>query len=224
MMIISNKKLKPLFNERELQYFTNMSKRILTTDEITAVGAILKDKQAIQLLKEIRDNVITEGEDTKGKRKNNEIFNFIGFSSGEDLLGEDSESEEYQNKKAAIRKLADIGLVIEGFHIPLERKSEKKFGDVRISDVDNKISKYQLTDEGYAVLSVVDEEKSGNGGNRSNSSNNKQQQQEEKGKGETKEVKAFKKSQEQEQKQQEQQKSKEIEDFKAAQRKELGQK
>lgn len=180
-----------------------MSKRILTTDEITAVGAILKDKQAIQLLKEIRDNVITEGEDTKGKRKNNEIFNFIGFSSGEDILGEDQESEEYQNKKAAIRKLADIGLVIEGFHIPLERKSEKKFGDVRISNVDDKISKYQLTDEGYAVLSVAEEESSGSGSKKlsekfeknngtkisgNNNNNNK---------------------------------SKEIEDFKAAQEKEL---
>lgn len=190
-----------------------MSKRILTTDEITAVGTILKDKQAIQLLKEIRDNVITE-EDTKGKRKNNEIFNFIGFTSSEDILGEDQESEEYQNKKAAIRKLADIGLVIEGFHIPLERKSEKKFGDVRISDVDDKISKYQLTDEGYAVLSVVD---SDNNNNNNGSGTQKQQN-------ESKAVKEFKASQQKEQEQQEQQKAKEIQAFKAAQEKELGRK
>lgn len=182
-----------------------------------AVGAILKDKESIQLLKEIRDNVVTD-EDTKGKHKDNDVFNFVGFSTSEELLGEDTESEEYQNKKAKIGKLVETGLVIEGFHIPLERKNEKKFGDQRVSDVEGKIYKYQLTNEGYAILSVaedVDDKpstqlKKALGSTKSPSSTN-----------ESKEVKEFKASQQKEQEQQEQQKAKEIQAFKAAQEKEL---
>ena len=132
-----------------------MSSRILSTDEILAVGSILKDKESINLLKEIRDNVITE-EDTKGKRKNNDVFNFVGFSSSEDILGEDSESDNYKSKKAKIDKLVKSSLVLEGFHIPLERKNEKKFGDVKVAATDEKIYKYQITDEGYAILNIVE--------------------------------------------------------------------
>ena len=132
------------------------SSRILTAEEITAVGTILKDKEAIKLLKEIRDNVITD-EDTKGKRKTNEIFNFVGFASSDDILGEENpDSEEYQNKKATISKLVKSGLVLEGFHIPLERKNEKKFGYTKVAATDEKIYKYQLTDEGYAILNIVE--------------------------------------------------------------------
>ena len=82
-----------------------MSVRKITTSEIAAVGAILQDKEAIKILKEINDNIITE-EDTKGKRKNNEVFNFVGFASGNDIYGEDPDesSEEYQNKKAHNQK------------------------------------------------------------------------------------------------------------------------
>ena len=141
-----------------------MSSRILSTDEILAVGSILKDKESINLLKEIRDNVITE-EDTKGKRKNNDLFNFVGFASSDDILGEeDSDSEEYQNKKATINKLVKSGLVLEGFHIPLERKNEKKFGDTKVAAIDEKIYKYQITDEGYAILNISSEDSGGAGG------------------------------------------------------------
>lgn len=134
-----------------------MSTKPLSVQEIQAVGSILKDKEAINLLKEIRDNVITD-EDTKGKRKSNEVFNFVGFSSGDDLLGEDSEAEDYKSKKAKIDNLVASGLVLEGFHIPLERKSEKKYGDSKVAAVDEKIYKYQLTNEGYAILSLVEDD------------------------------------------------------------------
>lgn len=145
-----------------------MSVRKITTSEIAAVGAILQDKEAIKILREINDNIITE-EDTKGKRKNNEVFNFVGFTSGDDIYGEDPDeaSEEFQNKKGAIKRLVDAGLVLEGFHIPLERKSEKKFGDVRISNTDDKIYKYKLTEEGLTVLALV-----GNNNNQENNNNN----------------------------------------------------
>ena len=127
--------------------------RKLTVAEIQAVGSILQDKEAIELLKQIKDNIVTD-EDTKGKRQENELFAFVGFAHNDDILGEDEEAEDYQNKKGVIKGLVDAGLVIEGFHLPLERKS-KKNADARTTDLDDRISKYQLTEEGFAVLALT---------------------------------------------------------------------
>ena len=131
--------------------------RKATASEIQAVGTILRDKAAIELLKKINDEIVTE-EDTKGKRKQNDIFEFVGFAHQDDILGEDSKSEEFQEKQGSLKRLVDYGLILEGFHIPLERKNEKKFGDVRVSDTENKIGKYRLTEEGFTILTIVDED------------------------------------------------------------------
>jgi hypothetical protein len=140
------------------------TQRILSSKEIAAVGAILTDKEAIQLLKDIRDNVITE-EDTKGKRKNNDVFNFVGFTSSEDILppedNEEESSEEFRSKQNKIKKLVGAGLVLEGYHVPLGRKNEDKFGDQKIADPTKKIYKYQITNEGHTLLSVVEEQQKG---------------------------------------------------------------
>lgn len=130
-----------------------MSIRKVTTNEIQAVGSILNDKDAIEVLKNINDNIVTE-EDTKGKRKQNEIFAFVGFAHQDDVLGEDPESEDYKNKAGSLQKLVDTGLILEGAHIPLERKNENKYGDVRISSQE-RIGKYKLTEEGLTVLAIV---------------------------------------------------------------------
>ena len=58
-------------------------------------------------------------------------------------------------------------MILEGFHIPLERKNEKKFGDVRVSDTENKIGRYKLTEEGFTILTIVDEDQQQRGGRRS---------------------------------------------------------
>ena len=63
-----------------------------------------------------------------------------------------------KKSKAVLRALVDYGLILEGFHVPLERKNEKKFGDVRVSDTENKIGKYRLTEEGFTILTIVDED------------------------------------------------------------------
>lgn len=131
-----------------------MSVRKVTTNEIQAVGAILNDKEAIALLKKINEQIVTE-EDTKGKRKQNDIFAFVGFAHRDDVLGEDPESKEFQEKQGTIKKLVDTGLILEGFHVPLERKSEKKFGDIRLPSTDEKIGKFKLTEEGLTVLALV---------------------------------------------------------------------
>ena len=131
--------------------------RKATASEIQAVGAILRDKAAIELLKKINDEIVTE-EDTKGKRQQNDIFQFIGFAHQDDVLGEDPESKEFQEKQGSVKRLVDYGLVLEGVHIPLERKNEKKFGDVRVSDTEHKIGKYKLTEEGFTLLTIVDED------------------------------------------------------------------
>lgn len=139
----------------EFQMSTN---RKVTTDEIQAVGSILQDKDAIELLKKINEQVVTE-EDTKGKRQQNDIFAFVGFAHRDDILGEDPESKEYKEKEGSIKKLADKGLILEGFHVPLERKNEKKFGDVRVSDTEHKIAKYKLTEEGLTLLALIEGDK-----------------------------------------------------------------
>lgn len=134
-----------------------MSIRKLTTNEIQAVGTIFKDKEAIEILKKIRDNVITEA-DTKGKRKGNELFSFVGFAHQDDILGggedADPESEEYKQKAGSIKILVDAGLILEGFHVPLERGSEKKYGDVHVPSQE-RIAKYKITEEGLTLLSVL---------------------------------------------------------------------
>jgi hypothetical protein len=136
------------------QYTNTMSIRKVTTSEIQAVGAILQDKDALELLKKINDEIVTE-EDTKGKRKQNDIFQFIGFAHQDDILGEDPESKEFQEKQGSIKNLVDSGLILEGFHVPLERKNEKKFGDVHLPATQDKVAKYKLTEEGLAVLALV---------------------------------------------------------------------
>ena len=62
--------------------------RKATATEIQAVGAILRDKEALEILKRIKDEIVTE-ESTKGKRKQNDIFEFVGFAHQDDILGED---------------------------------------------------------------------------------------------------------------------------------------
>ena len=129
------------------------SNRKITIDEIQAVGSILKDKDALELLKKINDEIVTE-EDTKGKRKQNEIFEFVGFAHQDDVLGTDPESEDYKNKQGSLKSLIDKGLILEGFHVPLERKNEKKFGDVRLPATNEKIGKFKLTEEGLSILAL----------------------------------------------------------------------
>lgn len=135
----------------------NNSNRKLTSSEIYAVGDLFTDKKAVEVLKQIRKEEVTE-EDTKGKRKQNEIFAFVGFAHQDDILGEDSESEDYKEKQGLVRKLVDKGLVIEGFHVPLERANEKKYGDLRIPSSDTKIGKFKITNEGLAVLAILKED------------------------------------------------------------------
>ncbi len=128
--------------------------RKITVSEIQAVGSILKNRGALELLKKINDEIVTE-EDTKGKRKQNDIFAFVGFAHQDDVLGGDPESGDFKNKQGSLKALVDKGLILEGFHVPLERKSEKKFGDVRLPATQDKIGKFKLTEEGLAVLALV---------------------------------------------------------------------
>ena len=138
-----------------------MSSKFLTVQDIQAVGELLKDKAALEILKEIRDNAITK-DDVKGKKSDNYLVGFVGFTSGEDILEEDKDSDEYKVKRAKIRSLVDSGLVIEGAYIPLEKGENKGHGDVKFPDPEGKIYKFQLSNEGFTLLKLS-EEKDGNG-------------------------------------------------------------
>jgi|SRR5215212_2478517 len=143
-----------------------MSVRKISVQEIQAVGALVKDQNAINLLKEVRNQTIT-GEDLKGKHKGNNLENFVGFALESDLIGEGDQIDA--GKKISLQRLVDLGLVLEGYHIALPRKTQKNEG-VQVPTIEDDLSrKYQLTETGLALLASIDpkfgntvEEKPGN--------------------------------------------------------------
>lgn len=152
-----------------IKLHTNMSNRNFTASEIQAVGSLLNDKNAIELLKKINNSVVTADDDTKTtaagsnkkeqqqQKEENDLTPFVGFAHQKDVLGEDKESDDYKTKAGAIQNLVNAGLVIEGSHTPLAPKDEEKHGDLRLSS-EERISKYKLTEEGLTVLAVVGED------------------------------------------------------------------
>jgi hypothetical protein len=142
-----------------------MSVRKLELGEIQAVGVLVKDQDAIELLKKIRENEITE-EDLKGKHKGNNLENFVGFTQEQDIIGE---GDEGAGKKVTLTRLVSLGLVDEGYHIPLPRSTKSNEG-AKVPKVDEeRVNKYKVTETGLALLAVIDpklvngaEEKEGN--------------------------------------------------------------
>jgi hypothetical protein len=140
-----------------------MSVRKLELAEIQAVGVLVKDKDSIELLKKIRENEITE-EDLKGKHKGNNLENFVGFAQEQDLIGEGE-----ADKKVSLTKLVSLGLVDEGYHIPLPRSTKSNEG-AKVPKVEEEtLNKYKVSETGLALLAVIDpklvngvEEKQGN--------------------------------------------------------------
>src|SRR5688500_17628978 len=114
-----------------------MSVRKLSVQEISEVAAVLNDKEAIGLLKKIRDSVIQQ-EDTEGK-KNEGNANFLGFAKGNEVASD-------ENQKPSLTKLVDLGLVITGVNI------NNKSGEQQ--------QKYQITETGLSLLSAVGESQS----------------------------------------------------------------
>jgi hypothetical protein len=139
-----------------------MSVRNLELGEIQAVGVLVKDQNAIELLKKIRENEITE-EDLKGKHKGNNLENFVGFTQEQDVTGGD------EGKKVTLTRLVSLGLVDEGVHIPLPRSTKSNEG-AKVAKVDEeRVNKYKVTETGLSLLAVIDpklvngvEEKEGN--------------------------------------------------------------
>jgi hypothetical protein len=152
------------------------SNRKLTVEEIQAVSALLNNKELIELLQEIHENTLTE-ESAKGKLKQQQqkgedgddgddnVTPFVGFTRGDDLLGKEGEGEEQsdekQAKKGLLRKLVEMGLVLEGIHIarertPEERKKRAAAGGAGISRSaeGERTRKFKLTEEGFSLLAA----------------------------------------------------------------------
>jgi DNA-binding HxlR family transcriptional regulator len=155
----------------------------ITSSEIREVAQVLSDKQAIEVLKKIRDNQVNSedikkeqekavgakgSQDEREKEEDESLVQFEGFTHQDDVLGQDPNSGDYQQKRGAIDKLLNAGFIIEGFHIPLGPRDQEKHGGQRFPS-ERKISKFQLTEEGFTLLSTV-KELSGIGS--SSSSNN----------------------------------------------------
>jgi|SRR5687767_2271642 len=143
-----------------------MSSRYISIEEINSILAALEDKSGIELLQQIRDNAVSESDVPKHKagkqltpeeqQKDQEVKSFVGFAKEDDIAKDDD------TKKGILKRLADTGLVIKGGFIPLG-------GEI--------INSYKLTNEGYALLYLVDKI-SGSEGNKQSESTPKETQRE----------------------------------------------
>jgi hypothetical protein len=134
----------------------HMSVRKLSVQEISEVASILNDKEAIKVLKSIRENVITQDavdeEKRKGSKGKEDLSAFVGFAKQEDVIGEGK--DEDQKALGAVSKLEGLGFIIKGVHI--DNKKEET------------TEKYQITETGNALLAAAGEgsssgeEKTGN--------------------------------------------------------------
>lgn len=128
-----------------------MSSRYITIEEINSILAALEDDQGIEILKQVRDNVVQPVDEKKqaklleGKSKEEQIKAqdkltqekaLVGFSKEEDVAKDDDVV-----KKGILNRLAERGLLLKGGFIP-------KNGE--------RINSFKITNEGLALLYLVD--------------------------------------------------------------------
>jgi hypothetical protein len=126
---------------------------------IQKTSEVLTNKEALETLKEINDNIITT-EEAKNKKKSIDV-NLVGWCDCNNITGKESESKgkkltkqdsEFDKKQAQINDLKEFGLLIEGQHTPLVQGQKAGEPD-RLAEP---IRKFKLTNEGSAVLSLAE--------------------------------------------------------------------
>lgn len=122
-----------------------MSSKFISVQEINSILSAIEDKSGIELLEQVRDNTVNESDIPKHKagkqlnqeeqQKDNQERSFIGFTKEEDVAKDDDV------KKGVLNRLVDNGLLTKGGYIPLEGE---------------RINSYRLTNEGFALLYLVE--------------------------------------------------------------------
>jgi hypothetical protein len=135
-----------------------MSNRYLSVEEINSISAALEDEKGIELLRAIRDNIVSESnikeqksfdeKDKEAIKKEQERVSqersFIGSTKEESII---KEGEEDQGKKGILKRLEEKGLIQSGGYIPVGKE---------------RINSYKLTNEGLVLLAFVEKIKGGN--------------------------------------------------------------
>lgn len=153
-----------------------MSSRYISIEEINSIVAAVGDKDGIEILKKVRDSQKKESdEDRKEEQKYNtersdlsqedrqkrsdaiaEKKAFVGFAKEDDVIG-GNEGKDNEGKKGILERLVTTGLLLKGGFVPREKE---------------RINSYKLSDEGFALLYLVDKLTG-----KSNSNNKQQEQQ-----------------------------------------------
>lgn len=162
--------------------YNNMSTRYISIEEINSiVAAVVDDKQGIEILKKVRDN---QQKETDTDRKEEQKYNtersglsdedkqkrsdkiaerkaFVGFAKEEDLIGEGKDNE---GKKGILERLVNTGLLLKGGFVPRDKE---------------RVNSYKLTNEGYALLYLIDriQGKNNNNSSKQGATETQQQQQ-----------------------------------------------
>lgn len=133
-----------------------MSTRYISIEEINSIVAAIDDKKGIEILKKVRDNQQKEtNEDRKEEQKYNtersdlsqedrqkrsdkiaERKAFTGFAKEDEVIGKNDDG-----KTALLERLVNTGLLLKGGFIPRDKE---------------RINSYKLTNEGYALLYLVE--------------------------------------------------------------------
>jgi DNA-binding PadR family transcriptional regulator len=133
-----------------------MSSRYISVEEINSISAAIEDETGIELLKAIRDNVVSEsdikeqksfdGQDKEAIKKEQERVSqersFIGSTKEESII----KGQEDESKRGILKRLEEKGLVQSGGYIPLGKE---------------RINSYKLTNEGLVLLAFVEKIKGG---------------------------------------------------------------
>lgn len=148
-----------------------MSTRFVSIDDINSVLAAVEDKEGLELLKKIKENTKTEKDLPERKKgsapaseedqaKEQEARAYLGQAKEEDIGV--SEKSEGDSKRGLLKLLEDKGLVIKGGYITKEGK---------------RTNSYKITNEGLALLYLVERIKGVVSGSSNNNNNTKGQQQ-----------------------------------------------
>lgn len=153
-----------------------MSTRFISIDDINSVLAAVEDKEGLELLKKIKENTKTEKDLPERKKgsspaseedqaKEQEARAYLGQAKEEDIGV--SEKSEGDSKRGLLKLLEDKGLVIKGGYINKEGK---------------RTNSYKITNEGLALLYLVERikgviSKSSSNNNNNNTKGQQQQQQ-----------------------------------------------
>lgn len=156
-----------------------MSTRYISIEEINSIVAAIDDKRGIEILKKVRDNLQKETDEDRNEEKkyNTERSDlsdedrqkrsdkiaerkaFTGYAKEDDIIG--NKDDDNEGKGALLERLVTTGLLIKGGFVPREKE---------------RVNSYKLSNEGHALLYLIDKIEGKNSNNKQQSQPQQQQQ------------------------------------------------